>query len=82
MRRAKSLGFSLDEIRGLLALSEQSQGDTSVLMAAASAKLMDVEAKLAELTRLRDGLRMLVEACSSHAVLDPRPTLHMFDEDP
>lgn len=62
---AKGLGFSLEEIRELLALSEQSTGATDGLSMAASGKLRDVETKLTELTRIRDGLRMLVETSAA-----------------
>ncbi len=81
VRRAKALGFSLDEIRELLALSDRRDGDMGSLKAAASGKLADVETKLAELTRIRDGLRMLVDACPGHGALDQCPILHALDED-
>nr|HMM26563.1 heavy metal-responsive transcriptional regulator [Pseudoxanthomonas mexicana] len=66
IRRAKVLGFTLDEIRDLLALSSARDGDMAAIRAAAADKLADVERRLAELTRMRDGLRTLVEACPGH----------------
>ena len=81
VRRAKSLGFSLEDIRDLLALSDNRDGDMGSLKAAASGKLADVEVKLAELTRIRDGLRTLVEACPGHGALDQCPILHALDGD-
>lgn len=79
VRRAMSLGFSLEEIRELLALSDNREGDMGSLRAAASGKLADVEVKLAELTRIRDGLRTLVESCPGHGALDQCPILHALD---
>ena len=38
-------------------------------------KLVDVEQRLAELTRVRDGLRQLVDACPGHGALDQCPIL-------
>ena len=73
IRRAKVLGFTLDEIRDLLALSSARDGDMAAIRAAAAAKLADVERRLAELTRMRDGLRTLVEACPGHGALDQCP---------
>ena len=35
--------------------------------------LKDMERRLAELTRMRDGLRTLVEACPGHGALDQCP---------
>ena len=46
----------------------------------ASGKLADVETKRAELTRISDGLRMLVDACPGHGTLDQCPILHALDE--
>lgn len=73
IRRAKVLGFTLDEIRDLLALSSALDGDMAAIRAAAADKLADVERRLAELTRMRDGLRTLVEACPGHGALDQCP---------
>ena len=73
IRRAKVLGFTLDEIRDLLALSSARDGDMAANRAAAADKLADVERRLAELTRMRDGLRTLVEACPGHGALDQCP---------
>lgn len=73
IRRAKVLGFTLDEIRDLLALSSARDGDMAAIRAAAADKLADVERRLAELTRMRDGLRTLVEACPGHGAPDQCP---------
>mgnify|MGYP006188499481 FL=1 len=75
IRRAKVLGFTLDEIRDLLALSSARDGDMAAIRAAAADKLADVERRLAELTRVRDGLRTLVDACPGHGALDQCPIL-------
>lgn len=75
IRRAKVLGFTLEEIRDLLALSRNDSGDMAGIRAAAADKLADVERRLAELTRVRDGLRTLVDACHGHGALDQCPIL-------
>ncbi|PPJ42734.1 MULTISPECIES: heavy metal-responsive transcriptional regulator [unclassified Pseudoxanthomonas] len=75
IRRAKVLGFTLEEIRDLLALSRTDDGDMAGIRAAAADKLADVERRLAELTRVRDGLRTLVDACPGHGALDQCPIL-------
>lgn len=68
IRRARELGFSLDEIRDLLALagSDPSRpcGDVDAL---ARAHLEQVEARLARLTSLRDELRQVIAACRGGA---------------
>jgi len=75
VRRAKALGFTLREIKELLALSAPRHGDVAAIKAVASTKLADIEHRLAELTRIRDGLRKLVSACPGHGDLDHCPIL-------
>ena len=68
VRRAKALGFTLEEIRDLL-------------KATAMEKLTDVEAKLAELTRIRDGLQTLIDVCPGHGALERCPILNALVEE-
>jgi len=75
IRRAKSLGFTLEEIRDLLALSRADDGDMAAIRAAAASKLIDVEQRIAELARVRDGLQTLVSACPGHGALEQCPIL-------
>lgn len=75
VRRAKALGFTLREIRELLELSGRRHEDMSVVRDAAALKLADVESKLSELERIRDGLRTLIDACPGHGALAQCPIL-------
>ena len=75
VRRAKALGFTLPEIRELLALSGRREDDMGGLKAAASEKLADVNARLAELDRIREGLEALVASCPGHGALAQCPIL-------
>ena len=52
IRRARELGFSLDDIRALIALSEPSPRSCAEVEAIASAHLADVRAKIVDLMRL------------------------------
>ena len=81
VRRAKALGFTLPEIRELLALSDHRQDDMAGMKAAASEKLADVHAKLAELDRIREGLEALIAACPGHGALEQCPILNALAED-
>lgn len=81
VRRAKGLGFTLTEIRDLLALSSRPADDMAGLKAAANEKLVDVEHKLAELTRIRDGLQTLVRSCPGHGALERCPILAALSEE-
>lgn len=81
VRRAKALGFTLVEIRELLALSARREDDMGDLKTAATEKLADVETRLAELTRIRDGLRTLVASCPGHGALEQCPILNALAEE-
>lgn len=73
-RRAKVLGFTLDENREFLALSDHRDDEIGELKATASTKLIDIDARLAELTRIRDGVHTLIEACPGHRALERCPS--------
>jgi MerR family copper efflux transcriptional regulator len=78
IRRAKELGFSLDEIRELLALSDRRGKGVAAIRAIAARRLVDIEARLAELARLRDGLEQLVDACPGHGDPAECPIINAF----
>ena len=82
IRRAKALGFTLMEIQELLALSGQQDHSMAAVKAAATEKLADVEARMAELTRVRDGLRALVDSCPGHGARAACPILNALAEEP
>lgn len=76
IQRAKALGFTLADIGELLGLSTDMDSDMSRVKQAAQARLASVEAKLTELTRLRDGLLTLISACPGHGELHSCPILN------
>jgi MerR family copper efflux transcriptional regulator len=82
IRRAKELGFSLDEIRELLALSDRRDTGVASVREIATRRLADLEARLAELERLRNGLRNLVDACPGHGDPGQCPILSAFTSTP
>ena len=81
VQRTKALGFTLTEIRELLELSTRREDDMGGLKTAAGEKLADVEAKISELIRIRDGLRTLVDACPGHGALERCPILNALVEE-
>jgi MerR family transcriptional regulator, copper efflux regulator len=64
IRRAQALGFTLTEVRELLALS--ARRDVARVKRSAQAKLVAVEKKIAALEKVREGLATLVAACPGH----------------
>ena len=81
VRRAKALGFTLPEIRELLALSHQAGEDMAAMKAAALQKLAEVDARIAELSRIGQGLRALVNACPGHGTMASCPILNALLEE-
>jgi len=81
IRRAKTLGFSLPEIGELLDLSSSS-ADVRKVKSAAQSKLHLLDEKIAELTRVRDGLKKLVKHCPGHGHADHCPILNALNESP
>lgn len=74
IRRAKALGFTLDDIRGLLTLSDEQ--DVAKVRDAAQRKVQDISQRIAELERVRDGLVELITACPGHGRAEACPILH------
>lgn len=79
IRRAQALGFSLREIGELLALS--SRRDVASVKRAATARLADVENRIAELEKVRDGLARLIKSCPGHGRSADCPILRALSEE-
>ena len=79
IRRAKTLGFTLQEIRELLALSVDRRRGVKAVKQRAQRRLADIEARIAELERVRAGLAELIEACPGHGAPEQCPILRALD---
>ena len=64
IKRAKDLGFTLAEVKGLLNLRVDDDAMCQDVKAQAEDKLEDVEEKIRDLQRIRDALTRLAEACT------------------
>jgi MerR family copper efflux transcriptional regulator len=80
IRRAKDLGFTLEEVRELLALSADRHGGVEGVRERAAARLHAIEERIAELQRVRNGLAELVEACPGHGAPEDCPILKALAE--
>ena len=63
VKRAQELGFSLEEIRELLQLCLTPTAPATMVRQRAETKLVSIEAKIADLERMRDALHSLTQAC-------------------
>lgn len=64
IRRARALGFSLDEVRILLRLADERERPCAEVRVVASAHLEDVRAKIADLQTMERVLRETVARCT------------------
>lgn len=72
IRRARDLGFSLDEVRELLRLSDDRARSCGEVDAIATAHLVDVERKIADLEALRAELKGLIRQCHRGTIAECR----------
>jgi len=69
IRRARKLGFALEQIRDLLALWQDRQRESADVKRIASSHVEELNARIRELTEMRDTLAALADCCSG----DQRP---------
>lgn len=67
LARARALGFSIEDCRVLLALYEDKSRASADVKRVAQAHLDRIEAKIADLSAMRDTLSHLVHACRGNA---------------
>lgn len=72
IRRSRDLGFSLDQIRALLALAGDHSCDCADIDAIAGEHLRAVERKIADLSAMRRELKAVIASCSGGVVADCR----------
>jgi MerR family mercuric resistance operon transcriptional regulator len=65
IRRARALGFSIEEVRTLLRLADERKGPCNEVRLVADAHLKDVRAKIADLRRMERALKATVARCAS-----------------
>lgn len=70
LRRSRELGFSIEEIRSLLRLTEQRNQSCATVTRVAAQHLNDVRGKLADLRQLARGLQTLIDSCGGGQIAD------------
>lgn len=63
IRRARQLGFSLDDVCSLLALTDRDRADCRKVKAIASRHLEEINCKIADLRRVAGALRPITDEC-------------------
>lgn len=80
IRRAKKLGFSLEDIRELLGLHHRAGASAAEAKALTTRRIAMVEAKIADLEHIRDGLATLAAQCSGKGPTRECPILAALAE--
>jgi Zn(II)-responsive transcriptional regulator len=70
IRAAKDVGFTLEEIGELLALRVRRGESCAGVRRRAQAKVADIDAKLAQLTRMRRILARMISSCSGRRAIE------------
>ncbi|MDE2442486.1 MAG: helix-turn-helix domain-containing protein, partial [Betaproteobacteria bacterium] len=72
VRRAREIGFTIDQVRSLLAFSDQRDADCCAVMAMTSEHLHAVEQKIADLVVLKEQLANMLASCQGGTVANCR----------
>ena len=67
IRRARKLGFSLEQVGDLLALWQDRERESADVKRIASAHVDELNARIRELTEMRDTLETLASCCNGDA---------------
>jgi len=81
VKHAQVLGFSLAEIKELLALRLDSRRACGDVKRRAEAKLVDIEQKIKGLRAMKRTLTRFIAACSGRGPTSECPILDAFDEE-
>ena len=68
IRRARDLGFTIDEVRALIDLADQKGKDCGTVDALARAHLADVDRKIGDLKSLRRELTDIIQSCGRGSI--------------
>ncbi|MHA6720421.1 MerR family transcriptional regulator [Sphingomonas sp. RS6] len=72
IRRSRDLGFSLDQVRALLGLSDDKSCDCAGIDRIAHQHLVEVDRKIADLQALRRELKAVIDSCDGGTVAECR----------
>ena len=80
IKKAQDLGFTLAEISELLSLEVEEQTACDDIREKAQAKLAEIDGKVRDLTRIRNTLNELLEACAAREPTEACPILNSLED--
>ena len=81
IRRAQALGFSLEEVAELLALSDNPRARARDVKRVTQAKIADIVQRIDALERMKQGLATLEANCSGHGHTGECPILAALNQE-
>ena len=81
IKKAKSLGFTLNEIKELLFIRHDPNATKADIKNRTLNKIEDVKQKISDLTRIKMALKHLVSSCDGHGPLEECPILEALDSE-
>lgn len=81
IKRAQELGFSLKEIKELLALQVSAEGTSADVRERAEAKIADIEEKIRTLRAMKKALGRLTSACCGQGSVSECPILESLSSE-
>ncbi|WP_298140095.1 heavy metal-responsive transcriptional regulator [Acidiferrobacter sp.] len=81
IRRAQELGFSLEEVATLLALSETGGARAADVRRLTREKLLDIDRRIRDLERMKAGLERLTGRCNGEGPASECPILAALNAD-
>ena len=81
IKRAKTLGFSLNEIKELIPISHDPHATKADIKNRAVLKTQDIKKKIHDLSRIKNALELLTGECDGHGSLDDCPILRALVDD-
>ncbi len=81
IRRAQALGFSLEEVAELLALSDNPRARARDVKRVTQAKIADIAQRIDALERMKQGLATLEANCSGHGHTGECPILAALNQE-
>lgn len=81
IRRAKTLGFTLEEIRDLLVLSRDGTLGVKAVKQRATQRLAATEMRIAQLQRVHEGLAQLINACPGQGAPEQCPIFRALSDE-
>jgi len=81
IKKAKSLGFTLNEIKELLFIRHDPNATKADIKNRTLNKIEDVKQKISDLTRIKMALEHLVSSCDGYGPLEECPILEALDSE-